>query len=58
MEEDKQVVMFDFRDDFGRIVFSSENLEEVRAKAKEYKNNNNLTALKINRDGVGFYCWT
>jgi len=49
--------MYNFKDDWGVIVFSSENLEEVKIKAREYKKEKNLLALVIREETLGFICW-
>ena len=39
--------MYDFKDDWGTVVFSSSSLEEVKEKAREYKKKNNIPSVMV-----------
>lgn len=49
--------MYDFRDDWGVIVFSSDNLEEVKEKARAYKKRKNMLTLCVQKKFFGIHCW-
>lgn len=49
--------MYDFKDDWGTVVFASSSLEEVKDKAREYKKKNNIPSIMIVSKTDGSIHW-